>query len=355
MSIIAYMIDHGFAVYADRPIEAGFCRTIIFSLFLALLNDEQVDEWVKANVTRIILDRAKTLSGGVRAVIEGMSRASDSEFPVTQLVWRPYQPTPGGEICFRLMRPPLPARMIGPVEHPVEHAWRSYDDIQPQVDLSLASPVAQSAWRICHDILTSPESNQSQREEAADWVLERSFYLSEVQDQRVVEAIRAANAQNIAKGREEAAKETLQNHLSSIGSTVLESPSTPSTEPNELTFSPELTTPPGLEHDIPVPRKDASQHVTPGPTATLPPYPRHLVIPDYDRPPRGDFSQPSPAQAPPLVRQMELTWRTQSPTARCSTHSHADLCGRAWPFPAHLSMEKCSTIGKAGQRGGSTV
>ena len=117
MALIPYVIDRGFAIYADKPVEAGFCRTLLFSLFVTLLNDERIGERLKEKIVRIIRTCAELLAGGLRGVLEGMVRAPKFVFVAT---------------------------IGGP----------------------LTTSVEEGAWYICHQVLTSPESSPAERWQA---------------------------------------------------------------------------------------------------------------------------------------------------------------------------------------------
>ena len=74
---IDYLIEHGFAVYDDKPALARDCRDTTLSLIAdILLKDDTLDEWVREKVAGIVRTRAKTLGGALSSVIEELARVS---------------------------------------------------------------------------------------------------------------------------------------------------------------------------------------------------------------------------------------------------------------------------------------
>ena len=74
---IDYLIEHGFAVYDDKPALARECRDTTLSLIAdLLLKEDTLDEWVQEKVAGIVRTRAKTLGGALSSVIEELARVS---------------------------------------------------------------------------------------------------------------------------------------------------------------------------------------------------------------------------------------------------------------------------------------
>ena len=61
---IDYLIEHGFAVYDDKPALARECRDTTLSLFAdLLLKDDTLDEWVQEKVAGIVRTREDAWAG----------------------------------------------------------------------------------------------------------------------------------------------------------------------------------------------------------------------------------------------------------------------------------------------------
>ena len=201
---IDYLIEHGFAVYDDKPALARECRDTTLSLIAdLLLKDDTLDEWVQEKVAGIVRTRAKTLGGALSSVIEELARVSGASVERIALgIWGKLLTSPNyaerGWVD--------PDAAVWFIEHLYPWPWRVYDHISRflhdpklasiasrQSDSS-ASAVRLRSWTRCRMMWRNCGTSSSRLSK-------------ESEDQDLRKEATAALARNRARG-EEAAWET---------------------------------------------------------------------------------------------------------------------------------------------------